>query len=242
MPSFDHLRELAARDQVAIDEVDPGALVLLGMQPMERVRPAPDHLLRSAVPVTVRGFPPILLRSGHLRCLLAHSRRPEPTSAFGRPRAPAWPASSRAASAIWDASMPAAASSSAGVPDPGIDLTASFVTVGWGCSPREHVEHRVADAALRPVILDGDDRSGLASGGAHRLRVDRLDGVQVDHPRADAFLGQLLRGRQRLVERDAGADDRHDVVIGPRARRGCHRCGTPRPAGRGSGSSRASGA
>ena len=28
-------------------------------------------------------------------------------------------------------------------------------------------------------------------------------------------VGQLLRGGQRLVERDAGADDRHDVVIGP---------------------------
>ncbi len=83
---------------------------------------------------------------------------------------------------MWAASMPAAASSSAGVPEPGHrahrELGDDRVRLLGG----ERVEHRVADAALRPVVLDGDDRPGLATGGSDRLGVDRLDAVQVDHP------------------------------------------------------------
>ena len=144
-----------------------------------------------------------------------YSRRPEPTSAFGRPAGPARPV--ELPRCVGDvARVDARRRQQLGRrPGPRHRSDRELRDGRMGLLAREHVEHRVADAALRPVILDGDDRPGLASGGANGLRVDRLDGIQVDHPRADAFRGQLLRGGQRLVQRDAGADDRHDVVIGP---------------------------
>ena len=44
-----------------------------------------------------------------------------------------------------------------------------------GCVARRSVEHRVAEAALRPVVLDGDDRPVSRAAGAERVHVDRLD-------------------------------------------------------------------
>src|SRR5688572_24794854 len=42
----------------------------------------------------------------------------------------------------------------------------------------QRVQHRIADAALRPVVLDGDDGPGLARSRAHRLGIDRLEAVE----------------------------------------------------------------
>ena len=181
--------------------------------------------------------------SAYSRCSVFHRRR---SFRYSRPSRPRWlrPARRCARRAraprrrCESASMPAAASSSAGVArtrhgaDRQLDHDRVRLLLGQG------VEHRVADAALGPMILDGHDRAGLTCRFADRLRVDGLDGIEVDDPRRDPLARQGLGGRDRLVERDAGADQGHRVAIGlpnhPRLRR----CGIAHPADRGSASSR----
>ena len=50
------------------------------------------------------------------------------------------------------------------------------------------VQHRVADPAFDPVVLDHHDRPGLLERLPQRRRVDRLHGIAVDHPRRDPLL------------------------------------------------------
>ena len=156
---------------------------------MQRVRPAPDHLLRLRGPghrSRLRADP-APLRSSAMPP--PHSGRPEPTSAFGglahplgrRARVPRRRCGSRRCRPRPAArpACPIRACRARRASDDRVRLLLG-----------QRLEHRVADAALRPVVLDGDDRPGLASGRADRLRVDRLDAVQVDDPRADPFAGQ----------------------------------------------------
>ena len=63
---------------------------------------------------------------------------------------------------MWSASMPAAASSSAGVPEPGISLTASLHARAL-LGVRERLQHRVAQPALGPVVLDHDEPPPVSS-------------------------------------------------------------------------------
>ena len=65
----------------------------------------------------------------------------------------------------------------------------------------------VADAADRIVILDRDQPAGFARGRQQRRRINRLQRVEIDHADGDALLLQLVVSLQRLVQRDAGADD-----------------------------------
>ena len=108
------------------------------------------------------------------------------------------------------ASIPAAASSSAGLPGvrklPHRELDDARPLLDV-C---ERVEHGVAEPSLGPVVLDRDDRR---RDRAQRLGVDRLDGVEVDHARLDPVARQRLRRLQRLVERDPGADQRDVVAV-----------------------------
>ena len=61
------------------------------------------------------------------------------------------------AATMASASMLAAWSSSAGLPEPGILWTASLTTVGaLFADADEGVQHGVAQAALEPVVLDDD--------------------------------------------------------------------------------------
>ena len=120
----------------------------------------------------------------------------------------------RAASAMCSASMPAAASSSSGFPRTAsahgeLDDARRLLGVG------ERGEHGLAEAALRPVVLDGDE-AALASPRPRRaaLGVERLDRVEVDHPRRDSVLCERIRGGQRLVHGDSGGDDRDLVLVG----------------------------
>ena len=78
--------------------------------------------------------------------------------------------------------------------------------VGEGC------QDRLSKAALGPVILDRHDPAGLASRRGDRRRVDRLDRVEIDDAGRDPVGGEAVRGRDRLVEGDAGADQGEDVA------------------------------
>ena len=66
----------------------------------------------------------------------------------------------------------------------------------------QRVEHRVAQGALGPVVLDRDQGAALGArrrGPARRRSADR---VVVEHPRAHAVALELLGGRDRLVDGD----------------------------------------
>src|SRR4029450_7601985 len=52
---------------------------------------------------------------------------------------------------------------------------------------RERGQDGVSEAAFWIVVLDRDDAPGLFGSGLECERVDRLDRVGVDHPRADVF-------------------------------------------------------
>ena len=68
-----------------------------------------------------------------------------------------------------------------------MSVTASLITrAGERASRGERVEHRVAEAALDPVVLDHDEQPGLGRGVPERRRVDRLDAVAIDDARLDA--------------------------------------------------------
>jgi len=77
----------------------------------------------------------------------------------------------------------------------------------------ERLEHGRGDAALRPVILDDDDRAGLRSRVAQRCHVDRLDRVKIDHPDRDAVRGEHVSRRQRLAQGDPSRDDGYLVAV-----------------------------
>ena len=94
----------------------------------------------------------------------------------------------------------------------------------------ERGQDGLAETALGPVVLDDHDRARGGGSLPQPLLVDRLDGVAVEDPRRDSVCGKRLGGGERLVHRDAGADDRDLVLVGGRAPRGCRRPGTPRPA------------
>ena len=80
--------------------------------------------------------------------------------------------------------------------------------------PGERREHGLAQAALGPVILDGQDRAGRGGSLAQAFHVDRLHGVAVDHAGRDSLGLEGVGGRQCLDHRDPGAHDRDVVVIG----------------------------
>src|SRR5262249_28456309 len=74
---------------------------------------------------------------------------------------------------------------------------------------------RLAQTALRPVVLDHDEAvAGRLRRRPQRLAVYRLDRVEVDHADGDAVLLERVVSFQRLVQRDAGADDSHLVLVG----------------------------
>ena len=64
------------------------------------------------------------------------------------------------------------------------------------------------------MVLDGDDPAGRLGRCLQRLGVDRLDRVEVDHAGVDSFLREHVRRAQRFVDRHAGADERHLVLVG----------------------------
>ena len=74
--------------------------------------------------------------------------------------------------------------------------------------PGEGVQHRIAQAALDPVVLDDHEQADVIGGGAQRVRVDRFHAVAVEHASRDAVGREAIGGAQGLVQRDAGADQR----------------------------------
>ena len=60
---------------------------------------------------------------------------------------------------------------------------------GRNAGLREELGHGAAEAAQDAVLLEGQDRPGLARRGEHRLLVERLDGVHREHAGLDAVLG-----------------------------------------------------
>jgi hypothetical protein len=63
------------------------------------------------------------------------------------------------------------------------------------------------------VVLRDHEPTSRLSRGAQGLDVDRLHGVEVDHARHHALLGQGVGRLQRLVQRDPSSDQRHLVVV-----------------------------
>src|SRR4029453_8594192 len=69
--------------------------------------------------------------------------------------------------------------------------------------------HRVADAARRVMILDGDNHAlGRLAGGNERTGIYWLNRVGVDDPDIDALRLQLFVRLARFEHRDSSADDR----------------------------------
>lgn len=66
------------------------------------------------------------------------------------------------------------------------------------------------------MILDGDDLSAALFGvGDYELGVERFHRKRIDDSGVDVVFGAQLGGRvQRLVQRDAGADDEQLIVVG----------------------------
>src|SRR5581483_9554707 len=77
----------------------------------------------------------------------------------------------------------------------------------------ERSQHRLTDAARRPVVLDHDEPAGLARGCRQRRAVDRLDRIAVD--RAGAV--ELLCRLQRLAQGDPPAAERDLVAVAEHA-------------------------
>ncbi len=118
-----------------------------------------------------------------------------------------------AAARIASASMPNSCRSSTGCAGPrhsGDRELADADALDLG----ERGEHGIADAALGPVVLDGDDRAGVGGRLADGLLVDGLDRVEVDHPGGNALSAELFGRLERLVERDAGPDQGHLILVG----------------------------
>ena len=128
------------------------------------------------------------------------------------------------------ASIPAAASSSAGLPEPR-HLAHREPHDAAGVSPSES-----ASSTASPSPPSGQwsstvtIRPPVASAAARSVsRVDRLDRVEVDHARLDPLAGERVGRLQRLVQRDPGG--RRSRRRRPRASdRASRRSGTPRPA------------
>ena len=80
--------------------------------------------------------------------------------------------------------------------------TASDCTWTWR-RLGERREHGVAQAALGPVVLDGDDAAGRPGRLDRVAGVERLDRVEVDDACLDAVGGERLGGGQCLVQGDA---------------------------------------
>ncbi len=64
-----------------------------------------------------------------------------------------------------------------------------------------------AETAIDVVLFGGDDGAGFPGAVDQQVAVDRLDGMDVDHPRPDALVGEDLGGFQRLDQHVAGGDD-----------------------------------
>jgi hypothetical protein len=74
-------------------------------------------------------------------------------------------------------------------------------------------QHRVADAAVRIVVLHRDHPSAGGAGAFdERLAVDRLDAEEIDHADRDAFRLELLVRFERLEQGDAGRNHRGAIV------------------------------
>ena len=77
--------------------------------------------------------------------------------------------------------------------------TASSLPLTVDAALGERAEDRLAQAALRPVVLDGQNVAACLLGrGDERLRVERLDRVQVDDARLDPCRGQRVGRGERL--------------------------------------------
>ena len=65
------------------------------------------------------------------------------------------------------------------------------------------------------MVLDRDDRTRER---AQRLDVERLDRVEIDHPRLDPVLRERVGRLERLVHGDPRPDDRDVVTLADRPR------------------------
>ena len=63
------------------------------------------------------------------------------------------------------------------------------------------------------MLLDGDDLAALYGVLRHALRVDGLDGVDVDDGSVDAFLGEHFCSHQGLIDHEAGREDRNIFTL-----------------------------
>ena len=59
------------------------------------------------------------------------------------------------------------------------------------------------------MLLSGDDGAGLGGSLENDVLVNGLDGGHIDHPHGDTLRLEGLGGDDRLVDQQAGGDDRH---------------------------------
>lgn len=79
---------------------------------------------------------------------------------------------------------------------------------------RQGSEHRLSETALGVVVLDGDDAAAaLESVLHHGSSVQGLDGEGVEHAGVHAALLERLGRLHRLVQRNAGTDQQHGVLV-----------------------------
>ena len=131
-------------------------------------------------------------------------RRPAPEALLSPSCPAAYPAiSSRAATSMCPASIPAAASSSWGEPYPQFPDAEVGEPQVRSARRQQGVGHRGAQPSGRVVVL-GHDQAAVRGrrGRGEGAGVDRLDRVQVDDAGADAVHRELVRGGQAGVQGD----------------------------------------
>ena len=77
----------------------------------------------------------------------------------------------------------------------------------------EHIRHRRAQTAGQPMLLHGDDRSGLARCLDNRLGINRLDRVHAEHTRFNSIGRKPFRHVHGFLKHAAGADERDVTTV-----------------------------
>ena len=109
------------------------------------------------------------------------------------------------------ASMPAASSSSAGLPECGMPCTARRTCAA--ARRRRPAPPAPPRRGRPPASGPPRRRSPPCPAAAQRLDVDRLHRVAVDHAGADAVIGELVRRLSASCTVIPAADDRHVVAL-----------------------------